>query len=55
MRKLAIVISCLIYVAVPTDLVPDFLVGPGQLDDLGAIIFAIHTLLAKRNDNHQLS
>lgn len=47
MRKLAIVIGCLFYVLSPIDLVPDFIPGLGQLDDLGAIILTIRSLLAK--------
>ena len=49
MKKIAIVVACLLYVVSPIDLLPDFIPGLGQIDDLGAIIFGIRTLLDKSN------
>jgi uncharacterized membrane protein YkvA (DUF1232 family) len=36
----AIVLGAAAYFAVPIDIVPDFLIGPGQLDDLAVIALA---------------
>jgi uncharacterized membrane protein YkvA (DUF1232 family) len=46
MRKLALIIGCVLYVLSPIDLVPDFIPVLGQIDDLGAIVFTIRALLA---------
>ena len=35
----------LIYLISPIDLVPDFLVGPGQLDDLGILLLGLWVFL----------
>ena len=47
MRKVAIVMACFLYVFSPIDLMPDFIPGLGQIDDLGAIILTIRALLGK--------
>lgn len=47
MKKLAIIICCVLYVICPIDLIPDFLLGPGQLDDLAAIALAVRSCLAE--------
>lgn len=47
MRKFAIVLGCLLYVISPIDLVPDLILGLGQLDDLGAIALTIKALLKR--------
>jgi uncharacterized membrane protein YkvA (DUF1232 family) len=44
MRKFWIVVGCIVYVICPIDLIPDFIVGVGQLDDLGAIIMTLVTV-----------
>lgn len=48
MRKIALILGCLLYVLSPIDLVPDFIPGIGQLDDLGAIAFTVRSLLTKK-------
>lgn len=45
MRKFAIVLGCLLYVVSPIDIVPDPIFGPGQLDDLAAIVLTVRSLL----------
>lgn len=35
-----VLVGALLYLALPIDLVPDVLVGPGQLDDLGLLVAA---------------
>lgn len=47
MRKIAIVLGCLLYVVSPIDLAPDFLPVIGQLDDLGVIALTVQALLRK--------
>jgi uncharacterized membrane protein YkvA (DUF1232 family) len=48
MRKIAIVLGCLLYVLSPIDLAPDFIPGIGQLDDLAAIGLTLRSLFSKR-------
>lgn len=45
MRKLAIVLGCLLYLISPIDVIPDPLVGPGQVDDLVVIAMSVRALL----------
>lgn len=45
MRKFFLVIACLLYCISPIDLIPDIFIGPGQLDDLGAILLTIKALM----------
>lgn len=35
-----VLVAAILYVALPFDLIPDVLVGPGQLDDLGLLVAA---------------
>jgi len=42
--SVAVPVLTLLYVVSPLDLVPDFLVGAGQIDDLGAIGLAVLVL-----------
>lgn len=50
MRKLLIIIGCLLYVLSPIDLCPDFIPGLGQIDDLIAIVMAARSVFSKRVD-----
>lgn len=45
MRKIAIILCCVLYVICPIDLLPDFIPVLGQCDDVGAIVLAIKSLL----------
>lgn len=45
MRKFMLILLCLIYCISPIDLIPDFFIGPGQLDDLGAILLTLRAIL----------
>ncbi len=47
MQKIAIVVACFLYVISPIDLIPDFFIGLGQADDLGAVILTLRYLFAK--------
>ncbi len=47
MRKLAIIVGCVLYVICPIDLVPDFLPIAGQLDDLLVIVNTVRSVLKK--------
>lgn len=49
MRKIALILGCLLYVLSPIDLMPDFIPGIGQLDDLGAIALTIRSLLTGKS------
>ena len=49
MRKMALILGCLLYVLSPIDLLPDLIPGAGQLDDLGAIVMTIRSLLSKKD------
>src|SRR4051812_12914785 len=42
--KLAIPVVALIYLVVPFDLIPDFILGFGEIDDLGVIGIAIYAM-----------
>src|SRR5438067_13486906 len=44
--KLGIPLLTIVYVVSPIDLIPDRLIGPGQLDDLGVVLLAM-TLMVK--------
>ena len=44
--KAAIPAMAAAYVISPVDLIPDFLVGPGQVDDLGVILLAATATVA---------
>ncbi len=50
MRKIAMVMGCLLYLIFPIDVIPDFIVGPGQVDDLAVIALTVRSLLTK-NEN----
>lgn len=45
------VLGCIVYVVFPIDLIPDLLIGPGQLDDLGVIVLTIRSLLGGGKPN----
>ena len=44
MKKLVIVLVCIIYVVSPIDLVPDLIPGVGMIDDLAAIGLTLRQL-----------
>ena len=44
---------CCLLIMSPIDIVPDFLVGPGQIDDLGYIVAAILAVRSGINDHQQ--
>lgn len=48
MRKIVLALGCLLYVLSPIDLLPDFIPGIGQLDDLGAIVLTVRSLFSKK-------
>ena len=48
MKRVGIIIACLLYVISPIDVLPDVFPLVGQVDDLGAIIVAIQALFAKK-------
>lgn len=41
MKKLWIILGCIVYVICPIDFIPDFLVGLGQVDDLAAVVMTL--------------
>ena len=45
MKKLALIFGCILYVLSPIDIVPDVLVGLGQLDDIAAIVWTVKKLM----------
>jgi uncharacterized membrane protein YkvA (DUF1232 family) len=51
MRKIALIVGCLLYCLSPIDLLPDFIPGVGQLDDLAAIVLTIRSLVSKKEGN----
>lgn len=51
MRKILIVVVCLLYCLSPIDLIPDFIPGLGQMDDLAAIVLTARSLLAKKDNS----
>lgn len=38
MKKFWIILGCIVYVVCPIDLIPDFILGLGQVDDLAAVV-----------------
>ena len=48
-----IIASALGYFILPTDLIPDFIVGVGYADDLGALIFAAGQIIANIDALHK--
>jgi uncharacterized membrane protein YkvA (DUF1232 family) len=42
----AIPLAALAYIVLPTDLVPDFVIGLGQMDDLGALLLGLKLFTA---------
>jgi uncharacterized membrane protein YkvA (DUF1232 family) len=43
--RIGIPLVMVIYLIVPIDLIPDFIVGPGQLDDLAVILFGMNLIV----------
>ena|SRR5438046_406788 len=43
--RMGIPLVMVVYLLVPVDLIPDFLVGPGQLDDLAVILFGMNLMV----------
>lgn len=53
-RAKIIIGSALGYFILPTDIIPDFILGVGYADDLGALIFAAGQVVMYLNDSHKL-
>jgi uncharacterized membrane protein YkvA (DUF1232 family) len=47
MKKVLIVACAILYVLSPIDVIPDFLLGPGQLDDAAVFALALRHLFAE--------
>jgi uncharacterized membrane protein YkvA (DUF1232 family) len=43
--KVGIPLLVAIYFVSPVDLIPDFIIGPGQLDDLGVILLGMNLMV----------
>jgi uncharacterized membrane protein YkvA (DUF1232 family) len=41
MKKFWIILGCIVYVICPIDLIPDFILGLGQIDDLAAVVMTL--------------
>lgn len=52
-RAKIIIASALGYFILPTDIIPDFILGVGYADDLGALIFAAGQVVMHLNDSHK--
>lgn len=52
-RAKIIVASALGYFILPTDLIPDFILGVGYSDDLGALILAASQIISNINPEHK--
>ena len=50
-RGRAFALAALAYVVSPVDLVPDFIPGLGQTDDLFVVVLALHHLLRRAGDD----
>ena len=48
MKKLALILGCIIYVLSPIDFIPDPLVGPGFIDDIIAIVMTYKSVTAHK-------
>lgn len=48
-----IIASALGYFILPTDIIPDFILGVGYADDLGALIFAAGQVVMHLNASHK--
>ncbi len=49
MKAIGTMILTFLYVASPLDFIPDFLIGIGQVDDLGALVIGIRTACQQWN------
>ena len=49
--KFGVPFLVMVYVLSPIDLIPDFFVGPGQLDDLGVVLLGM-TLMVRLSPQH---
>lgn len=49
----ATILGSLGYFIIPTDAIPDFLVGVGYTDDLGILVIALKTVLAHIKEDHR--
>ena len=49
--KFGVPLLVVVYVLSPIDVIPDFLVGPGQLDDLGVVLLGM-TLMVRLSPQH---
>ena len=49
--KFGVPLLVAVYVLSPIDVIPDFLVGPGQLDDLGVVLLGM-TLMVRLSPQH---
>lgn len=45
-----LVVGCIAYLVWPFDLIPDFLVGPGQIDDAAVIAWTVHKIKELKYD-----
>ncbi|MEA4847218.1 MAG: DUF1232 domain-containing protein [Clostridiaceae bacterium] len=50
-KKLIIVVS-LIYIIFPADIMPDYVIGIGILDDLVALVFILLTMKSELDENN---
>jgi len=49
--KKMIIVGCLIYIFYPMDLVPDYVIGVGILDDLVSLAFILLTMKSEMDEN----
>jgi len=50
--KKLIIVACLIYIIFPADIMPDYVIGIGILDDLVALASILLTMRSELNENN---